>query len=185
MATGESLTGSQRVRNLQTVLHAKAKEEPERRFHALYDKVWRKDFLTEAWAMARRNGGQPGVDGESFRNIEAQGVERWLGELSRVLKDGTAPQAVRQVLIPPREVPAARNTDNPGPGGANIGHARAGPIFEADLQPEQYGYRPERSAQDAVRRIHRLLNKGHNEVVDGDLANYGEIPHAEIDITLA
>ena len=104
MATGESLTGSQRVRNLQTVLHAKAKEEPERRFHALYDKVWRKDFLMEAWAAARRNGGQPGVDGESFRDIEARGVEPWLGELSRALRDGTyVPQPVRQVLIPKKQ----------------------------------------------------------------------------------
>ena len=76
MATGASLTGSQSVRKLQTVLHAKAKEEPERRFHALCDKVWREDFLMEAWAMARRNGGQPGVDGESFQDIEEQGIER-------------------------------------------------------------------------------------------------------------
>ena len=185
MATGESLTGSQRVRNLQTVLHAKAKEEPERRFHALHDKVRRNDFLREAWATARRNGGQPGVDGESFRDIEAQGVERWLGELSRALKDGTyAPQAVRQVLIPKKQpgkfrplgIPTIR--DRVAQTSAMLVLA---PIFEADLQPEQYGYRPERSAQDAVRRIHRLLNKGHNEVVDGDLANYfGEIPHAEM-----
>ena len=185
MATGESLTGSQRVRNLQTVLHAKAKEEPERRFHALYDKVWRKDFLTEAWAMARRNGGQPGVDGESFRDIEAQGVERWLGELSRALKDGThAPQAVRQVLIPKKQPGKFRPLGIPTIRDRVVQTSAMlvlAPIFEADLQPEQYGYRPERSAQDAVRRIHRLLNKGHNEVVDGDLANYfGEIPHAEL-----
>ena len=79
MATGGSLTGSEKVRRLQTVLHAKAKEEPGRRFHALCDKVWREDFLWEAWRLARRNGGQPGVDGESFRDIEAYGVERWLG----------------------------------------------------------------------------------------------------------
>ena len=100
MATGESLTGSQRVRRLQTVLHAKAKEEPGRRFHALCDKVWREDFLWEAWRLARRNGGQPGVDGESFRDIEAYGVERWLGELSRDLREGTyAPQAVREIRM--------------------------------------------------------------------------------------
>ena len=185
MVTGASLTGSQRVRNLQTVLHAKAKEEPERRFHALYDKVWREDFLTEAWTMARRNGGQPGVDGQSFRDIEVYGVERWLGELSRALKDGPyVPEPVRQVLIPKKQpgkfrplgIPTIR--DRVAQTSAMLVLA---PIFEADLQPEQYGYRPERSAQDAVKRIHRLLNRGHNEVVDGDLSNYfGEIPHAEL-----
>lgn len=151
MATGESLTGSQRVRNLQTVLHAKAKEEPERRFHALYDKVWRKDFLTEAGAMARRNGGQPGVDRESFRDIEAQGVERWLGELSRALKDGTnAPQAVRQVLIPKKQPGKFRPLGIPTIRDRVVQTSAMlvlAPIFEADLQPEQYGYRPERSAQ--------------------------------------
>ena len=185
MTTGESLTGSQRVRRLQTVLHEKAKEEPGRRFHALCDKVWREDFLWEAWRLARRNGGQPGVDGESFRDIEAYGVERWLGELSRDLREGTyAPQAVRQVLIPKKQpgkfrplgIPTVRD---------RVAQTSAmlvlGPIFEADLEPEQYGYRPERRALDAVRRIHRLLNRGHKEVVDGDLTNYfGEIPHAEL-----
>ena len=185
MATDESLTGSQRVRRLQTVLHVKAKEEPERRFHALCDKVWRQDFLWEAWRLARRNGGQPGVDGESFRDIEAYGVERWLGELSRDLREGTyAAKPVRQVLIPKKQpgkfrplgIPTVRD---------RVAQTSAmlvlGPIFEADLEPEQYGYRPERSALDAVRRIHRLLNRGHNEVVDGDLTTYfGEIPHAEL-----
>ena len=185
MTTGESLTGSQKVRRLQTVLHAKAKEEPGRRFHALCDKVWREDFLAEAWRLARRNGGQPGVDGESFGDIEAYGVERWLGELSRDLREGTyAPQPVRQVLIPKKQpgkfrplgIPTIR--DRVAQTSAMLVLA---PIFEADLEPEQYGYRPERSALDAVRRIHRLLNRGHNEVVDGDLSNYfGEIPHAEL-----
>ena len=139
----------------------------------------------EAWRLARRNGGQPGVDGESFRDIEAYGVERWLGELSRDLREGTyAPQAVRQVLIPKKQpgkfrplgIPTVRD---------RVAQTSAmlvlGPIFEADLEPEQYGYRPERSALDAVRHIHRLLNRGHNEVVDGGLTYYfGEIPHAEL-----
>ena len=89
MATGESLTGSYKVRKLQTVLHAKAKDEPRRRFHALIDKVWRTDFLMEAWARVRRNGGSAGVDGETFAQIELSGLERWLGELSRELREGT------------------------------------------------------------------------------------------------
>ena len=102
--TGESLTGSEKVRKLQTVLHAKAKEEPDRRFHALIDKVWREDFLMEAWRRVRRNGGAPGVDGETVADVESYGVERWLGELARDLKDGAyAPKPVRQVLIPKKQ----------------------------------------------------------------------------------
>ena len=149
------------------------------------DKVWREDFLWEAWRLARRNGGQPGVDGESFRDIETYGVERWLGELSRDLREGTyAPQAVRQVLIPKKQPGKFRPLGIPtilDRVAQTSAMLVLGPIFEADLEPEQYGYRPERSALDAVGRIHRLLNRGHNEVVDGDLTNYfGEIPHAEL-----
>ena len=104
MTTGASLTGSASVRKLQTVLHAKAKEEPDRRFHALVDKVWREDFLLEAWGMVRRNGGAAGVDGVTVADIEAYGVERWVGELSRDLRDGTyKPSPVRQVLIPKKQ----------------------------------------------------------------------------------
>ena len=73
MTTGESLPGSEKVRRLQTVLHAKAKEEPDRRFHALIDKVWRADFLMEAWAQVRRNGGSAGVDGETVKSVESYG----------------------------------------------------------------------------------------------------------------
>ena len=185
VTTGGSLAGSEKVRKLQTVLHAKAKEEPDRRFHALIDKVWREDFLAEAWRRVRRNGGAPGMDGETFADIESYGVERWLGELARDLKDGTyTPKPVRQVLIPKKQpgkfrplgIPCIRD---------RVAQTSAllvlEPIFEADLQPEQYAYRPGRSAHDAVNRVHRLLNGGHHEVVDCDLSNYfGEIPHVEL-----
>ena len=188
--TGEDLTGSERVRKLQTVLHAKAKEEPDRRFHALIDKAWRADFLMEAWAQVRRNGGSAGVDGETVKSVESHGVDRWLGELARDLKDGTyKPKPVRQVLIPKKQpgkfrplgIPCIRD---------RVAQTSAmlvlTPIFEADLQPEQYAYRPGRSAHDAVKRAHSLLNTGHNEVVDCDLSNYfGEIPHAELMKSLA
>ena len=185
MTTDKGLTGSERVRKLQTVLHVRAKEEPGRRFHALIDKVWREDFLSEAWRQVCRNGGAAGVDAESFASIELSGVERWLGELARDLRDGTyVPQAVRQVLIPKKQsgkfrplgIPCIR--DRVAQTSAMLVLA---PIFEADLQPEQYAYRPGRSANDAVKRVHGLLNRGHEEVVDGDLSNYfGEIPHAEL-----
>ena len=118
-------------------------------------------------------------------DVEAYGVERWVGELSRDLRDGTyEPSAVRQVLIPKRQpgkfrplgIPCLRD---------RVAQTSAmlvlGPIFEADLQPEQYGYRPGRSAKDAVQQIRRLLYQGRNEVIDADLSNYfGEIPHAEL-----
>ena len=182
---GESLRGSASVRKLQTVLHAKAKEEPGWRFHALVDKVWREDFLLAAWGMVRRNGGAAGVDGVTVADVGAYGVERWLGELSRELREGTyKPSPVRQVLIPKKQpgkfrplgIPCLRD---------RVAQTSAMlvlmPIFEADLEPEQYGYRPGRGAKDAVRRVHRLLHAGRNEVIDADLSNYfGEIPHAEL-----
>ena len=185
MTTGASLTGSASVRKLQTVLHAKAKEELGRRFHALVDKVWREDFLLAAWALVRRNGGAAGVDGVTVADVVVHGVERWVGELSRDLREGTyKPSPVRQVLIPKKQpgkfrplgIPCLRD---------RVAQTSAMlvlmPIFEADLEPEQYGYRPGRSAKDAVRRVHRLLHRGRNEVVDADLSNYfGEIPHAEL-----
>jgi len=135
--------------------------------------------------MVRRNGGSAGEDGETIADIEARGVLAWLRELSRELREGTyQPQAVRQVMIPkktpgkfrPLGIPSLR--DRVAQTAAMLVLA---PIFEADLQPEQYGYRPGRSAQDAVKRIHGLLNCGYNEVVDADLSNYfGEIPHTEL-----
>jgi group II intron reverse transcriptase/maturase len=185
METGGSLTAPESVRKLQTALHAKAKESPDFRFYALSDKVWRADFLQAAWHAVRRNGGAAGVDGETVERIEERGLERWLGELARDLKEGTyRPHAVRQVLIPKKQagkyrplgIPCVRD---------RVAQTAAlmvlTPIFEADLQPEQYAYREGRSAQDAVRRVHWLLNRGHREVVDADLSNYfGEIPHAEL-----
>ena len=190
MITDRRLTGSEKVRRLQTVLHAKAKESADHRFHALADKVWRMDFLWEAWKLVRRNGGSAGVDGEKITDVKQRGVEAWLQELSQDLREGTyTPKAVRQVLIPKKQpgkfrplgIPCLRD---------RVAQTSAmlvlSPIFEADLQPEQYGYREGRSAQDAVKRIHHLLNRGHHEVVDADLSNYfGEIPHAELMKSLA
>ena len=122
MATDKRLTGSEKVRRLQTIRHEKAKEEPQRRFHTLIDKVWRINFLQEAWRMVGRNGGSAGVDGETIADIEA-----WLRELSQDLKEGTCqPQAVRQVLIPkktPRKVPTAGHTVPPGSGRPDFGDA--------------------------------------------------------------
>jgi len=89
------------VQRLQTALHAKAKEEPEFRFHALYDKIYRIDVLEYAYACCRTNKGAPGIDGVTFEGVETYGRERWLGELAKQLRDGTyRPEAVRRVYIP-------------------------------------------------------------------------------------
>ena len=185
MGTGESLSASERVQRLQTALHAKAKGAPGFRFYTLSDKVWRDDVLAVAWQAVRRNGGAAGVDGETVADIESLGVDRWLGALARDLKAGTyQPRAVRQVLIPKKQrgkfrplgIPCLRDRV-----AQTATMLILSPIFEADLQPEQYAYRPGRGAHDAVRRVHRLLNTGHREVVDADLSDYyGQIPHADL-----
>ena len=141
--------------------------------------------MAAAWQAVRRNGGACGVDGETFERIEERGVSGWLGELAREMRESSyRPQAVRQVLIPKKQpgkfrppgIPCIRD---------RVAQTAAvlvlTPIFEADLQPEQYAYREGRSALDAVRHVHRLVNSGHGEIVDGDLSNYfGEIPHADL-----
>ena len=181
--TGESLTASKSVRRLERTLHAKAKEAPGFRFYSLADKMWRADVLSVAWQEVRRNGGAAGVDGETVAAIESRGVDGWLGALSRDLKDGTyRPRAVRRALIPKKQhgkyrplgIPCVR--DRVAQTAATL---VLSPIFEADLEPEQYAYRPGRGARDAVRRVHGLLNTGHREVVDADLSDYfGQIPYA-------
>jgi group II intron reverse transcriptase/maturase len=179
-----SLTTPESVQKLQTALHDKAKKSPAFRFYALYDKVYRKDVLTFAYACSKANGGAAGVDGQSFEDIESYGVERWLDELTQELKSRTyQPLPVRRVYIPkpdgkqrPLGVPAIRD---------RVAMMAAvlvlDPIFEADLQPEQYAYRRDRSALDAVKRVHKLINTGHQEIVDADLASYFDLlPHAEL-----
>jgi RNA-directed DNA polymerase len=179
-----SLTTPPNVQKLQTALHAKAKESPNFRFYALYDKVYRKDVLDFAYRCCKANGGAAGVDGQTFKDIEAYGEDRWLDELAQELKSRTyQPQPVRRVYIPkpegkqrPLGVPAIKD---------RVAQMAAvlvlGPIFEADLQPEQYAYRPDRSALDAVRHVHKLLNTGHGQIVDADLSGYFDsIPHSDL-----
>jgi len=182
--TGVSLQAPNKVQKLQTTLHAKAKASPDYRFYALYDKVCRDDVLLYAWRCCRANGGAPGVDGERFEAIEAYGVERWLGELAEALREHTyRAQPVRRVAIPkddgrsrPLGIPTIRDRVV-----QTAARAVLEPIFEADLQPEQYAYRAGRSAQGAVRHVHRLLNTGYTEVVDADLSGYFDsIPHSDL-----
>src|SRR5712691_837819 len=179
-----SLTTPSSVQKLQTALHAKAKESPDFRFYALYDKVYRRDVLAYAYERCKANGGAGGEDNQTFEDIDAYGAERWLDERTQELKSRTyQPQPVRRVYIPkpdgkqrPLGIPTIRD---------RVVQLAAvlvlEPIFEADLQPEQYAYRAERSAQDAVRAVQGLLDQGYTEVVDADLSGYFDsIPHAEL-----
>jgi group II intron reverse transcriptase/maturase len=177
------------VQKLQTALHAKAKTEAEFRFYALYDKIYREDILAHAYAQCRSNKGAPGVDGQDFPDIEAYGVERWLGELAIALKEETyRPDPIRRVFIP-------KPNGKLRPLGISTLRDRVcmtaamlvlDPIFEADLPPEQYAYRQGRNAQQAVIDAEETLYGGHLDVVDADLADYfGSIPHADLMRSLA
>src|SRR5437899_5184891 len=170
-------------------LHAKAKAEPGFRFYALYDKISRDDILMHAYAQCRSNKGAPGVDGQDFADIEAYGVQRWLGELALALREETyRPEPIRRVFNP-------KANGKLRPLGISTLRDRVcmtaamlvlEPIFEADLPPEQYAYRPGRNAQQAVIEAEETLFRGHLEVVDADLADYfGSIPHAELMRSLA
>lgn len=172
------------VQKLQTALHAKAKAEAGYRFYALYDKIYREDILAFAYAQCRSNKGAPGVDGQDFADIEAYGVERWLGELALALKqEGYKPDAIRRVYIPKpngklRPLGISTVRDRVAMTAATLVLA---PIFEADLPPELYAYRAGRNAQQAVTEVEEQLFRGHSDVVDADLADYfGSIPHAEL-----
>jgi len=179
-----SLIPPPKLQELQAALHAKAKASPNQRFHALYDKVYRGDILEHAYDCCRANGGAEGVDGQSFADIEKYGLGRWLGELAEELKvKRYRPSPVRRVWIPkpdgkkrPLGIPTIKD---------RVAQTAAmlvlQPIFEADLQGEQYAYRPQRSALHAVQHVCALLRQGHMQVVDADLSGYFDsIPHAEL-----
>src|ERR1700722_12565916 len=179
-----SLAPPNSVGKLQAALHAKAKGAPGYRFYSLYDKVCRRDVLFYAYERCRQNAGAPGVDGQTFEAIEASGLGPWLDALMQDLKGRTyRPSPIRRVFIP-------KPDGKQRPLGIGTVRDRVAQmamvvvlesIFEADLPPEQYAYRPGRSAHDALRRVHALVNDGYTEVVDADLAGYFDsIPHPEL-----
>ena len=148
-----------KVGKLQAALHTKAKNAPDYRFYALYDKLYRRDVLEWAFTRCRLNAGAAGVDGQSFADIEAYGEDRWLDALAEELRKGTyQSQPVRRVFIPkpdgkqrPLGIPCIKDRV--------VQMATVlvlEPIFEADLEPEQHAYRPERSALDAVRQVEQI-----------------------------
>ena len=176
-----SLVTPSKIRELQRKLYTKAKQEPSYRFYSLYDKVCREDIVAHAYQLAKANGGAAGVDGESFTAIESKGREGWLAALRQELLEGSyRPQAVRRVMIPKAAggqralgIPTVR--DRVAQTAAKL---VVEPIFEADLEANAYGYRPRRSAQDAIQKVHKLLMAGYTDVVDADLSKYFDtIPH--------
>jgi retron-type reverse transcriptase len=161
---------------LQSALHAKAKEEPGYRFYLLYDKVYRADVLEFAYRRCKANKGAAGVDGQRFEDIELYGEGRWLGELADRLRTKTyEPDAVKRVWIPKPNSSKLRPLGVPTIIDRVVETAVLlvlEPIFGADLAPEQYAYRPDRGAHDAIRAVHSLLNTGHTQVIDADLSGY-------------
>src|ERR1700704_1340419 len=179
-----SLATPTTIRTLQRKLYRKAKAEPAFRFYLLYDKIHREDILRHAYALARANAGAPGRDGMTFAQIEASGLERWLAGLREKLVSKTyRPDPVRRVSIPkpdggerPLGIPTIR--DRVVQTAAKL---VLEPIFEADFEDNAYGYRPVRGAVDAVKEVHRLICRGHTDVVDADLSRYFDsIPHDEL-----
>ena len=164
-----------RVRALQHVLYRAAKADPKRRFHALRDKVCREDVLQRAWVAVRRNRGAPGIDKTTLADVEEYGVARLLGELASDLRQGTwCPLPARQVLIPkpgsserrPLAIPAVRD---------RIVQAAVKivlePVFDADFLPCSFGFRPKRSAHDALQVLINESWQGRRWVVETDIAN--------------
>ncbi len=172
------------IRNFQRKLYCKAKAEPDFRFYLLYDKIYRADILAHAYELARENDGGPGVDEVTFKQIEAKGLQEWLRDLREDLATKTyRPSPVKRVMIPkpgggerPLGIPTIR--DRVAQTAAKL---VLEPIFEADFEESAYGYRPRRSAVDAVRQTHRRICRGYTDVVDADLSKYFDtIPHAEL-----
>ena len=163
------------ARRLQRALYRAAKASPARRFHALYDKVFRTDILARAWGEVQANAGAAGVDGQTIEDIEHDGVEGFLAELATELREGRyRPRPVRRVLIPkadgqqrPLGIPAVRD---------RVVQAAAKvvlePIFEADFRDSSYGFRPKRSAHQAVEQVRQGVNHGGGWVVDADIAAF-------------
>ena len=186
---GVSLIPPTKVGKLQETLQAKAKRAPTYRFYALYDKVYRLDVLGHAYERCRINDGTAGVDGQTFEDIEAYGLMKWLGEVAEELRKKTyRPQAVRRVYLPkpdgqqrPLGIPTIKDRVV-----QTAVLVVLEPIFEIDLQAEQYAYRPGRSALEAVQQVQALMIQGHTEVIDADLSGYFDgIPHHELMKTVA
>lgn len=173
-----------KIRTFQRKLYFKAKSEPDFRFYLLYDKIYRTGILYHAYRMVKANGGSAGVDNVTFKDVESGGVDEWLSGIRDELRTKAyRPQPVLRVMIPksgggqrPLGIPTIRDRVI-----QTAAKLVLEPIFEADMEPNSYGYRPKRSALDAIRRVHELLREGYTDVVDADLTKYFDtIPHSEL-----
>ncbi len=180
------LATPQKIRTFQRKLYDKAKREPKFRFYLVYDKVWRADMLEHAYRLCRSKGGAAGVDGVTFGDIESAegGQENWLSILAAELREERyRPQAVRRVVIAKADggerslgIPTIR--DRVAQTAAKL---VLEPIYEADFEPNAYGYRPKRGALDAVKEVQAAILRGESHVVDADLSKYFDtIPHREL-----
>jgi RNA-directed DNA polymerase len=177
-----STTTTDKVQDLQRTLYRAAKADPGRRFHALYDKVWRRDVLERAWEQVRRNGGASGIDQQTIADVEAYGVSRLLDELADELREQRyRPVPARRVWIPkpgtreqrPLAIPAVRD---------RVVQAAVTlviePVFEADFLPCSFGFRPKRRAHDALQVLIDETWRGKRWLVETDIASCFEaIPH--------
>ena len=181
MSADEAGTTRDKARDLQRTLYRAAKANPERRFHALYDKVYREDVLARAWQEVKANAGAAGVDQRTIEQIEQDGVDGLLAELASDLRtERYRAQLVRRVRIPkadgkprPLGIPTVRD---------RVVQAAAKvvlePIFEADFRDCSYGFRPKRSAHQACERLRQVVNQGAHWIVELDIeAFYERIDH--------
>ncbi len=164
-----------KTRQLQRALYRAAKASAARRFHALFDKVYREDILRRAWREVKANAGAAGVDGQTIGDIEQSGGDQFLAELAADLREGKyRPRPVRRVFIPkadgkqrPLGIPTVRD---------RVAQAAAKvvlePIFEANFRDCSYGFRPRRSAHQAMGVIRSAVNRGANWVVDADITAF-------------
>jgi len=170
------------VRALQHALYRSAKADSGRRFHALRDKVYRRDVLWRAWVAVRRNDGAPGIDKITLADVEEYGVDRLLEELAADLQDGRwRPLPARRVFIPKPGTVEQRPLSIPAVRDRIVGAALKivlEPIFEADFLPCSFGFRPKRSAHDALQVLIDESWRGRRWVVETDIADcFGAIPH--------
>ena len=182
------LPTAERVRMIQEKLYCKAKQEQGYKFYILYDKMFVPFMLQEGYAKVKANGGSPGIDGINFTDIEKNGLEIFLKELGEELRKRTyKPQAVKRVWIKkanggkrPLGIPTIRDRV-----AQTVCKMIIEPIYEADFEDESYGFRPERSAKDAMKAIKENLKEGKTEVLDADLSSYFDtIPHDKLLIVL-
>lgn len=169
------MTPEEKARELQRKLYLAAKTNSNRRFHALYDKVYRDDFMREAWRRVKANKGAAGVDGQTIEQIEAYGEEQFIKEIQEELKQGKyRPRPVKRVYIPKSETEKR-------PLGIPVIKDRVvqmatkmviEPIFEADFQECSFGFRPKKDAHQALQKVKEASDKGGAWVVDLDIQKY-------------